>query len=113
MATPHNKVLGQVAPTGTTFVNLFGAAVPAGHEYVVSTLTINARNSVTALASIRIRKGGATAANEHDWWTDVTINPGAPENLTFGLTFEATDVVEVKTSVANALTFSAFGADIS
>lgn len=113
MATPRNKILGQVAPTGTSYVNLFGAAVPAGHEYVVSTFTINARNGVTALASVRIRKGGATAANEHDWWTDVTVVPGSPENLTFGLTFEATDVVEVKTSVANALSFTAFGADIS
>jgi hypothetical protein len=105
------KVLGQSAPSNTSNANLY--TVPAGTETIVSTITVTNVTSVSALGEIYVRINGATAANSNAIVMD-TVFPGKSlTTLTLGLTLSAGDILTVQTATANALTFQAFGSEIS
>jgi hypothetical protein len=105
------KVLGQSAPTTTSNTDLY--TVGAGKSAVISTLTVTNDTATAATGRIFVRVGGAAAGLTNALVYDTTFAPNSVTGFTFGLTLAATDVVTVQTNTANALTFMAFGSEIS
>lgn len=105
------KVLGQSCPTGTSDTTLY--TVPSSTSAVVSTIVV--ANISTSIRSFRvaIRPAGATIANQHYAAYDVSIGPNDTTALTFGITLATTDVITVRSSAANTLTFQAYGSEIT
>ena len=105
------KVLGQNFPTTTANANLY--TVPASTSAIISTLTITNVTTSPALCEVYVRVGGAAAATSNAVLYDVNIAGNSVATFTMGMTLAATDVVTVQSSVANTLTFQAFGTEIS
>lgn len=110
MATTY-KILGQVSPADTNNADLY--TVGSGKQGVSSTLVITNVNAAAASASIWIRKAGAAASNANCLLNAGSIPVNDLKGLTIGITLGATDVVTVKSSVANALTFHLFGSEVA
>lgn len=109
MATNY-KVLGQSAPSATTDTTLY--TVPASTQAVVSTIFVCNRAASAATFRIAVRPDGASIANQHYLFYDVTIDGNATVPITTGITLGDTDVLTVRASTAN-LSFSAFGSEIT
>jgi hypothetical protein len=105
------KVLGQANPANTATATLY--TVPAGGQAIVSTITVANVTSSPASFDIYIGVDGAVASTANALAFGVTLLASQTQALTLGVTADATDVIYVKTSVADALTFSAFGLEIS
>lgn len=112
MATNY-AILGQSAPANTNNADLF--TVVTAHDYVVSSLAI--ANTTASAATYRIfaRKAGAAAGASNAIVYDSTVPGNSTVTLTLGITLDGTagDVLTVRSGTANALTFTAFGSDIS
>jgi hypothetical protein len=105
------KVLGQSAPANTNNADLY--TVGSGKSAVISTLSITNDTATAATARIFIRVAGATAGLTNALVYDTSFAPNSTTALTFGITLAATDVISVRTGTADALTFMAFGSEIS
>jgi hypothetical protein len=105
------KILGQSAPSSTSNADLI--TVGASKSQIISTLHV--ANTTTSVATCRIfaRIGGAAAAASNAIAYDVSIGASSMNSFTLGITLAATDVLTVQTGTANALTFTAFGTEIS
>jgi hypothetical protein len=105
------KVLGQVAPTNTSDTDLYTA--PASTQTVISTLSVT--NDTTSAATFRIyvRVNGAAASATNTLYFDTALAANSTLMITCGLTIDAADVITVRSSVANALTFQAFGSEVT
>jgi hypothetical protein len=110
MATVY-KVLGQAAPANTSNANLY--TVPASTSAVVSTLVIANTTATSALAEVYVRIAGAAAATSNAILYDVPIGGNSIATFTLGITLATTDIITIQTGTANALTFTAFGSEIS
>lgn len=109
MATTF-KVLGQSNPAATTATTLY--TVPSATQTVVSTINVCNFDANNATFRVAVRPAGATLANSH-YICYNTVVPGYDSiSLTLGLTLGNTDVVTVYAS-SSALSFSAFGSEIS
>ena len=105
------KILGQGAPANTN--NLDIITVSANQQEIVSTLTICNTTATAATARVFARIAGAAAAASNAIVYDTSIAGNTTTALTLGITLNATDVLTVRTGTANALTFTAFGSEIS
>ena len=105
------KVLGQAAPADTSNANLY--TVPASTSAIVSTLVIANTTATAALAEVYVRIAGATAAASNAVLYDASIPANSTATFTLGMTLATTDVITIQTGTANALTFTAFGSEIS
>jgi hypothetical protein len=105
------KVLGQSAPANTSNADLY--TVPAATQAVVSTISITNDTGTAATARIFIRVAGAAAGLTNAIVYDTSFAANSTTALTFGITLGATDVISVRTGTADALTFMAFGSEIS
>jgi hypothetical protein len=105
------SVLGQRRPTTFGTTTLFTASSSLGT--VISTLSITNTTDITAHASVYIPtvSGGGTNANA--LLRTVDIFPKSTVALTLGITLEAGRVLDVQSSEPGALTFQAFGSEIS
>jgi hypothetical protein len=101
------KILGQSAPANTSNVDLY--TVGAGKSTVISTLHIANVTGSPATCRVYVRNAGATAADSNAFAKDVTIAANSIWAATEGITLNAADVITVQSSIANALTFHAFG----
>ena len=110
MATTY-KILGQAAPSNTSNTDLY--TVGAGKQTVVSTLTITNIGSASANATVYIRKAGATAANANTLLKAAAVAVADFKAITIGITLEATDVITVASSTADALSFQLFGSEMA
>lgn len=110
MATTY-KVLGQVNPSTTTNFDLY--TVPSATQAVISTISITNVTAALAAYTIYVRPNGGAASTANCLAWDVPIPANSVTALTIGITVDATDVITVKSSVANALTFQAFGSEIA
>ena len=108
MATTY-KVLGQSAPSTTNDTTLYTA--PTGSQTVVSTLTITNTSSTSSTFRIFICKDGAATATSNALIYDAYINAQDMIPITIGITIDADDLIVVKSSIADALTFQAFGSE--
>jgi hypothetical protein len=105
------KILGQAHPAGTSETNLY--TVPTGADTIVSTMTITNCTASPASARVWARVGGAATAHVNAILFDVPIPANSVAAFTLGLTLDVTDIVTVRTSVGNSLTFQLFGSEIS
>lgn len=105
------KVLGQAMPTGTSETDVY--TVPASTQTIVSTLTITNVTGSSASARVWVRINGATAATSNAVLYDVPLAANSVAAFTLGLTMDAADIVTVRSSTGNALTFQLFGSEIS
>lgn len=105
------KILGQSAPANTSNADLI--TVGSGKSQVISTLVI--ANTTTSAATYRVfaRIAGAAAATSNALVYDATVLGSTTVTLTLGVTLAATDVLTIQTGTANALTFTAFGSEIT
>ena len=110
MATTY-KILGQSAPANTSNADLI--SVGALKSQIISTLVIANVTATAATARIFVRIAGAAAAVSNAILYDASIPANSSANFTLGITLAATDVLSVRTSTASALTFTAFGTEIS
>lgn len=105
------KVLGQSAPADTSNATLY--TVPSSTSTVVSTLAIANTTGSAATCRVFVRIAGAGAAASNAVLYDASIPANSTTSLTLGMTLATTDVISVRTGTSNALTFTAFGSEIS
>jgi hypothetical protein len=105
------KVLGQSAPTTTSDANLY--TVPASRSAIVSTLTISNTTATAATARVFVRVAAAATAASNAIIYDTNIPGNSIATFTLGITLATTDVITVRTGTADALTFQAFGTEVS
>lgn len=105
------KVLGQSAPTTTAEATLY--TVPAATQAVVSTITVSNLVSSAANATINICVNGAASANANTIVKTLPVSGLSTVAFTLGITLGAADVIRVTSGTANALSFQAFGSEIS
>ena len=110
MATTY-KVLGQSAPSDTNKADLY--TVGSGKSAVISTLTITNTTGEDADYSVFVRVAGAAASAANAISYGIVQEANTMTALTLGITLAATDVLTVKSGTASALTFQAFGSEIS
>lgn len=104
------KVLGQSNPANTSAAALY--TVPAGGQAVISTISISNVSAAAANFSVNIGVDGAANSDANALAKNVATSPNSVVSLTLGVTADAGDVIRVTSSVANALTFQAFGLEI-
>jgi hypothetical protein len=105
------KVLGQAHPATTADTDLY--TVPAATETIVSTLTITNVTASPASARVWARINGAATAHLNAILYDVPVAANSVAAFTLGITLDATDIVSVRVSTGNTLTFQLFGSEIS
>lgn len=105
------KVLGQSAPADTNNANLY--TVPSATSTVVSTIAVTNTTGTAATCRIFVRIAAASAATSNALLYDATIPANSTTSLTLGVTLAATDVITVRSGTSNALTFHAYGSEIS
>lgn len=110
MATTY-KVLGQSAPTDTNNADLY--TVPASTQAVVSTISVTNDTASAATFRIYIRVAGAAAGAVNSLYYDTPLAANSTLLVTAGLTLGAGDIITVRTGTANALTFQAFGSEVT
>lgn len=106
-----SKVLGQAGPGNTNLTTLY--SVGAGKSAVVSTLSITNVSASDAKPKVHVRVNGVAASDANLLVPDFVIGSKSVITLTLGITLAAGDVLSVQTDVASALTFMAFGQEIS
>jgi hypothetical protein len=105
------KILGQAAPANTSNADLYTAG--AGKEAIVSSIAIANVTGSDATYRIYIRAAGAAAADANALTKDVTATANTTTTIGIGITLAATDVITVQSGTANALTFHAFGTEVT
>lgn len=105
------KVLGQVKPADTNLTTLY--TVPSATSAVISTLVVCNRSAAAKSFRIAVRPAGAAIDDKHYIAYDVAIAANDSTCLTLGLTLETTDVLSVRSSAADDLSFNAFGSEIT
>lgn len=110
MATTY-KVLAQAAPANTSNANLY--TVPSATSAVISTLHIANVTGTAATATVYVRVGGAAAADSNALFKSLSVPANSLYAFTEGITLATTDIITVQSGTSNALTFHAFGSEIS
>jgi len=105
------KILGQLAPADTNDANLY--TVPSSTQTVVSTISVTNDTATSATFRIYIRKNGASAAALNTLYYDTPLAANSTLLITSGLTLGAADIITVRCGTANAITFQAFGSEVS
>ncbi len=105
------KILGQAAPTDTSVADAY--TVPLLTSTIVSSVVVANTTATSANARVFVRNNGATAAASNAVIYDVAIAANSTIALTLGITVDSGDIVSVRTSTANALTFHVFGQEIA
>ena len=105
------KILGQAAPADTNNADLY--TVPASTESIISTIAVANVTATEATYRIYVRQAGAAAANNNALVLDASVGANSTTVIGIGITLAATDVVTVKSSVADALTFHAYGTEVT
>lgn len=105
------KILGQSHPAATTVTDLY--TVPSSTEAIVSTMTITNVTATAGVARVWIRSNGASSAHVNALMHDVAIGANSVNAFTLGLTLDAGDIVSVRSTNGDDLTFQLFGSEIS
>ena len=105
------KVLGQSAPTTTSEATLY--TVPASTQTVVSSITISNLTTTAATATVNICVNGAASSNANTIIKTIAVPGTSTAGFTLGITLGAADVIRVTSGTADALSFQAFGSEIS
>lgn len=105
------KILGQVAPADTNNADLY--TVGTGKETIVSSIAVANVTGSNAAYSIYVRDGGAAAADSNKLVGGATASANTTTTIGIGITLSATDVITVQSGTGSALTFHAFGTEVT
>lgn len=105
------KVLGQARPSDTNNANLY--TCPASTEAVISTLHIANVGVSDVTFRVFVRIDGVAAAESNAIAYDVALPANSMFAMTEGITINASDIITVRSSLANAITFTLFGSEVS
>lgn len=105
------KILGQSAPSDTNNTDLY--TVPAATEAIISTLAVANTTATNATYTVYVRDGGAAAASSNILVGGATAEANSTTAVSIGITLSATDVVTVQSDTADAITFHAFGTEVT
>lgn len=106
-----NKILGQLSPAVTTAADLY--TVPASTEAVVSTITASNVDGVASNISIFIVPNGGTAGASNALVFEAELGVNTIQAFTIGVTLAAGDRISVQSATASAVTYQAFGSELS
>lgn len=104
------RVLGQSAPAATTPATVY--TVLTGRQTVISSIVVANRGSEGTTFRIAVRPNGSTLANEHYIAYDVAIARNDTTVLSFGITLNDDDLVDVYAGNGN-LSFNIYGTEIT
>lgn len=110
MATAY-KILGQVNPGTTSATDLY--TVPSATEAVISTISATNVTGAASNISIYIVASGDTAGTSNALVYGAELSPNTTQAFTIGVTLEASDKLQVESATGSAVTFQAFGSEIS
>lgn len=110
MATTY-KILGQSLPTTTSNATLY--TVPASTETIVSTLTATNITANEVTFNLHAVASGDSAGTDNALAYQATIAANTIASFSLGLTLGAADSLVVASSVGTAVTFQAFGSELS
>jgi hypothetical protein len=104
------KTLGQTAPSTTNNVDIY--TVPEATQAIISSIVVC--NTSDEESSFRIfqRIDGAEAGTQNAIAYDVSISGNSLVSIELKLTLDTDDVITVRSSAANSLTFTANGSEI-
>lgn len=105
------KILGQSAPANTSEATLY--TVPSATQAIVSTLVIANLTGTAANATVSACIAGAATSNANTILKTVSIAASSTATFTLGIALGAADVLRVTSGTSNALSFQAFGSEIS
>ena len=110
------KILGQSVPTGTSSTTLY--TVPnTSTNTVVSSVSICNTTSAPATAYLYVVRGGGTAGTSNAVLFNVTVPAESSTTYSNGITISNTsgvvDFIVCGTDTSGALTFQAWGSEIS
>jgi hypothetical protein len=110
--TLQEKQLGQLKPANTTAASLYSPG--AGVTAIVKSIWICNTTSATATFRIFVDDDGSTYDESTSLFWDVSLSGNTTIELnTFIALNNSTGNLGVRTSSANTLTFTAFGAEVS
>lgn len=106
------KILGQTAPSTTSAADLY--TVPTGKEAIISTIAIAnvTADAVTYRVFVRSASGVASGISNALAY-DVEIAANSSVLISGPVTVAAGNIISVRSSVADALTFHAYGTEVT
>lgn len=110
MATTY-KILGQNRPGVTTIVDLY--TVPASTEAVISTITASNVDGGASNISIYVVPSAGSASEANALVFQAGLGANTVQAFTIGLTLGAGDRISVQSATASAVTYQAFGSELS
>lgn len=110
MATVH-KILGQVRPAVTTVTDLY--VVPASTEAVISTLTATNVDGVASDISVFVVQAAGSASEANALVFQAELGAKTVQAFTIGITLGAAEKLVVQSATASAVTYQAFGSELS
>lgn len=110
MATTY-KILGQQAPADTSNTVLY--TVPASTQAIVSTITVTNTTGTDTSFRLFVVPNAAAAGVGNAIAYDPTLSAGSFISFTLGLTLGAGDRIFVRSGTGSAVTFQAFGSELS
>lgn len=105
------KILGQLQPSTTGNENLY--TVPASTQTIISSLVVANTTATQRTIRIFIRNDGAAAGLGNAIVYDANIAANSQVGFSLGITMDASDIITVQASAANAITFHAFGSELT
>ena len=105
------KVLGQVAPADTDDADLY--TVPENTQTTVSSLVACNLTGNTPNFRVAVRPLGASVENEHYIYYGKVMAANDSIFIIIGITLSDGDVITVRSSAADEISFSLFGVETS
>ena len=105
------KILGQSAPADTNAADLY--TVPAGTEAIISAIAVANITGTDATYDIHVRDAGAAVADGNALVKGATVAANTTTVISIGVTLSATDVVSVTSGTGSAITYHAFGTEVT
>ena len=105
------KVLGQLAPDATTDTVLY--TVPENAVTTVSSIAACNRSGGALTFRVAVRPLGATVVSKHYIYYDKAVAANDTVFIIIGITLSDEDVVSVRSSSADNISFSIFGVETS
>ena len=105
------KVLGQAAPSDTNLTDLY--TVPDATVTTVSSIAACNRSGGALTFRVAVRPSGATVANKHYIYYDKAVAANDTVFIIVGITLSDDDIVSVRSSSADNISFSIFGVETS
>lgn len=106
------KVLGQVAPSATTWTNLYLCPSSPTTQTVISTVSVCNTTTSEAIIRMALRPNNAALATSHYLLYDISVLPNDTFTMTLGVTMDSGDYLDVYSNVAS-VAFNCFGSEIT